>query len=129
MLIVGPNDLGVLKKFDFALLTTVRYPIDNDLDILILWDHLALPSRSPQRRRRTIPRDGLAIELAISHDRLRVINDQNGRSTLCIDPAVQSDIGLYKVSERKGQPSQDHFVWDLFSQNNLFSGYVAQFDA
>ena len=102
MLIVGPNDLGVLKKFDFALLTTVRYPIDNDLDILILWDHLALPFLSPQRRRRTIPRDGLAIELAISHDRLRVINDQNGRSTLCIDPAVQSDIGLYKVSKPKG---------------------------
>ena len=35
-------------------------------------------------------------------DRLRVINDQNGRSTLCIDPAVQSDIGLYKVSGREG---------------------------
>ena len=60
-----------------------------------------------------MPRDISAIEPAISCDRLRVINDQNGRSTLCIDPAVQSDIGLYKVSKPKGQPSEDAFVWDL----------------
>ncbi len=33
--------------------------------------------------------------------RLRVINDQNGRSTLCIDPAVQSDVGLYRVRDMR----------------------------